>query len=170
MSEKIDRLFLEEAYKEAVKAYCTDEVPVGAVVVVNGKIVGRGHNKRISSDNSLFHAEIVAIQEACKSLKNWRLDGATIYVTNEPCLMCAGAIMHSRIKRVVFGSLNKKMGAVLSNFRVFDEKGLPYSVEYKYIEDKKSSKLLKDYFSEKRGRLDNEKTLSIDLYSGNCCG
>ncbi len=169
MSEKIDRFFLKEAYKEAVKAYCIDEVPVGAVVVVEGKIVGRGHNKRISADNSLFHAEIVAIQEACRNLKNWRLDGATIYVTNEPCLMCAGAIMHSRIKRVVFGSLNKKMGAVLSNFKVFDEKGLPYTVQYKYIEDDNSSKILKDYFSNKRGRLDNEKILSYHLYSDNYC-
>jgi len=169
MSEKIDMIFLEEAYREAVKAYLIDEIPVGAVVVVDGKIVGRGHNKRVSANNSLFHAEIVAIQEACRNMKNWRLDGATIYVTNEPCLMCAGAIMHSRIKRVVFGSLNKKMGAVLSNFRVFDEKGLPYNVEYKYIEDEKSSKILKDYFSIKRGRLNNEKILSSNIYSDNCC-
>ncbi len=169
MSEKIDRYFLEEAYKEAIKAYCVDEVPVGAVVVIEGKIIGRGHNRRISENNSLSHAEIVAIQDACKNLKSWRLDGATIYVTNEPCLMCAGAIMHSRIKKVVFGSLNKKMGAVLSNFRVFDEKSLPYTVEYKYIEDEKSSRILKDYFSDKRGRLNNEKNLSFDIYSDNCC-
>jgi tRNA(adenine34) deaminase len=165
MSEKVDIRFLREAYQEALKAYRIDEVPVGAVVVMDGRIVGRGYNRRIKENDATLHAEIVAIQDACRNIKNWRLDGAVLYVTNEPCLMCAGAVMHSRIKKVVFGSLNEKMGAVLSNFRVFDDNNTPYKVEYRYIEDRDSSQILKDYFSVKRGREDNEKNLTGSFYN-----
>ncbi|WP_097000383.1 nucleoside deaminase [Persephonella hydrogeniphila] len=165
MSEEVDIKFLKEAYKEALKAYSIDEVPVGAVVVIDGTIIGRGYNRRIKENNAILHAEVVAIQDACKNIKNWRLDGATIYITNEPCLMCAGAIMHARIRRVVFGSLNEKMGAILSNFRVFDDNNTPYTVEYRYIEDKNASQILKDYFSVKRGRENNEKSFTDCFYN-----
>jgi len=148
---KKDELFLEEAYSQALKAYSLDEVPIGAVVVINGEIVGRGFNRRITDSSATSHAEIVAIEDACKKVGKWRLDGATLYVTNEPCLMCAGAVMQSRISRVVFGSLNEKTGAVVSKFRVFDEKGLPFKVKYEYIEHKKSKEILKEFFEKKRG-------------------
>ncbi|MDQ7055516.1 MAG: nucleoside deaminase [Persephonella sp.] len=147
---KKDELFLEEAYKEALKAYSLDEVPVGAVVVMDGEIVGRGFNRRITDSSAISHAEIIAIEDACKKTGSWRLDGATLYVTNEPCLMCAGAVMQSRISRVVFGSLNEKTGAVVSRLRVFDEKKLPFKVKYEYLKHEKSIQILKRFFKEKR--------------------
>jgi len=147
--------FLEEAYKEALKALSLDEVPVGAVIVQNGNIIGRGHNRRITDNNGIYHAEIVAIQDACKNTGQWRLDGATIYITNEPCLMCGGAIMHTRISKVIFSSLNAKMGAVVSNYRVFDEKNVPYRVSYFYLPDVRAETLLKRYFSRKRKLTEN---------------
>jgi len=158
MSEKINhRIFFDEAYKEAVKALRIDEVPVGAVVVLDGKIVGRGHNRRITGCDGTAHAEIEAIRDACTNVGSWRLDGASIYITNEPCLMCAGAVMHSRIERVYFSSLNSKMGAVVSHYQIFDGKDTPYKVEYSYVPDEKTQKLLKKYFSSKRGRSADEK-------------
>ncbi|WP_457639234.1 nucleoside deaminase [Persephonella sp.] len=169
MSEKVDRKFLKEALKEALKAFSKDEVPVGAVVVKEGKIIGRGHNRRISDKNPLNHAEIVAIQDACQNVGSWRLDGTTIYVTGEPCLMCAGAILHSRIGRVVFGSLNEKMGAVVSNYRVFDEKTTPYRVEYQYIPDEEAEKILRQFFVLKRGWSENEEAFSHSADCGYGC-
>ncbi|NPA12528.1 MAG: nucleoside deaminase [Aquificae bacterium] len=145
-----DKDFIQEAYKEALKSYSLGEVPVGAVVVLDGEIIGRGHNRRITQNNPLLHAEIVAIQEACQNIGNWRLDGATIYITNEPCLMCAGAILHSRIKKVVFASLNQKMGAVVSNYKVFDNQKSPYKVEYVYLPDERCGGILTDFFKGKR--------------------
>ena len=117
-----DFFFLEEAYKEALKAYEKDEVPIGAVIVKEGKIIGSGHNRRIEKKNAIYHAEIVAIEEACKNTGNWRLDGCCIYVTVEPCVMCAGAIMQSRIDRVVFGARDEKGGAVISKYNLFSNK------------------------------------------------
>ncbi|WP_456383997.1 nucleoside deaminase [Persephonella sp.] len=170
MPEKINHLkFFEEAYREALIALSMDEVPVGAVVVLDGQIIGRGHNRRITNCDGTAHAEIEAIRDACMNTGSWRLDGASIYVTNEPCLMCAGAIMHSRIQRVYFSSLNAKMGAVMSNYRVFDEKTTPYRVEYHYIPDEKTEKLLKNYFSSKRGRSIDEKGSSDSVYYGCDC-
>ncbi|NPA58370.1 MAG: nucleoside deaminase [Aquificae bacterium] len=157
MSEEVNhKVFLEEAYREALKSLAIDEVPVGAVVVLDGKVVGRGHNRRIVDCNAVHHAEIVAIQDACRNLRRWRLDGAVMYITNEPCLMCAGAVIHSRINKVYFASLNEKMGAVISNYRVFDQKS-PYRVEYGYIPDGRAEKLLKEYFSKKREKKKVEK-------------
>ncbi len=110
-NEMQDLAFMQEAFKEAQKAADLGEVPVGAVVVCEGKIVGRGHNARESEKNVLRHAEISAIDEACRTLGGWRLHRCEIYVTMEPCLMCAGAILHARIKRVVFGARDEKFGA-----------------------------------------------------------
>ncbi len=148
MSEDIK--FLDIAYEEALKAYEKDEVPIGAVVVKNGEIISRGHNQRIEKNNALYHAEIVAIEEACKKIGNWRLDDCTIYVTVEPCIMCVGAIMQSRIKKVVFGSLDHKGGAVLSKYRLFDENKLPFKVDYTFVSYEKASIILKDFFRRKR--------------------
>ncbi len=144
-----DLFFLEKAYEEALKALNKDEVPVGAVIVKGGLIIGKGHNMRISENNPLLHAEISAIQDASKTLNSWRLDGTTMYVTLEPCMMCVGAIMQSRIDRVVFGALDKKGGCVCSNLDINRLK-LPFKIEYEYLEHEKSSQILKDFFKNKR--------------------
>ncbi len=103
--------FMREALKEAKKAESKEEVPVGAVVVVDGKIVGRGHNLKEKSHDPTSHAEIVAIKKAARRLKNWRLKGATLYVTLEPCIMCVGAMVQARVERLVFATRDPKAGA-----------------------------------------------------------
>ena len=143
-------IFLEEAYKEALKALEKDEVPVGAVIVKDNKIIGRGYNQRITKNNALYHAEIVAIQEACANLGSWRLDGSSIFITLEPCLMCLGAILQARISNVIFGALDKKGGAILSQYTILDDKKLPFKVNYEYIELKRCSSILTEYFRKKR--------------------
>ncbi len=144
------RRFLEEAYKEAIIAYEKGEVPVGAVVVKDNEIIGRGHNCRIERKNALYHAELVAIEEACKTLDNWRLDNCEIYITLEPCIMCAGAIMQARIKKVFFGAKDEKGGAVISKYTIFSDKKLPFNVEFEYLKDERCSDILKRFFKERR--------------------
>ena len=112
--------FMEEALIEAEKALAADEVPIGAVIVYNGEIIGRGHNLRTSKKNSLYHAEIIAINEACGFMGDWRLENCMIYVTVEPCPMCAGAIIQSRISEVVFGVPNPKAGCGGSILNILD--------------------------------------------------
>ncbi|WP_028949760.1 nucleoside deaminase [Sulfurihydrogenibium subterraneum] len=142
----INTKFIDLAIKEAEKALKKGDVPVGAVLVKDNEIVSKGHNLRISKKNALYHAEIVAIERACKKLKSWRLDDTILYTTLEPCLMCAGAIMQARIKKVVFLAKDEKGGAVLSKYTVFDDKKLPFKLEYSYIPDERAEKLLKDFF------------------------
>jgi len=155
---KNDKYFLDLAYKEAEKAFKKGEVPVGAVIVCNGKVISKAHNLRQTKKNPLYHAEILAIQKASKKLKSWRLDDCVLYITLEPCLMCAGVIMQSRIKKVIFSAEDKKAGVVLNNFKVFDEKNLPFKIEYNFIPDEKAVNILKEFFKEKR----NEKNNNID--------
>ncbi len=119
-----DEKFMRLAIKEAIKASCEGEVPVGAIIEFNDKVFATGRNKRIKNNSAIAHAEIEAIERAVKKNKDWRLEGMTLYVTTEPCIMCAGAIIHSRIKRVVYGCAEPKMGAVASIFKVFDNKKL----------------------------------------------
>lgn len=109
--ENQDEIFMLEALKEAELAAIEDEVPVGAIIVRNGEILTKAHNTREKDKNALYHAEIKAINEACKILGGWRLVGCTLYVTLEPCPMCAGAIINSRIERVVYGAPDHKAGA-----------------------------------------------------------
>jgi tRNA(adenine34) deaminase len=113
--------FMKKALKEAKKAAKKGEVPVGAVVVHQGKVIGKGHNLREKTHKSTAHAEIVAIEQANKKLKSWRLDNCTIYVTIEPCPMCAGAIIQSRIKQVVYGASETKSGSHHSVTNLFDQ-------------------------------------------------
>ena len=103
--------FMKAAIKEAQKAAVKDEVPIGAVIVYDGKIIARGHNTRQKTQNAINHAEMIAIQKACKKVGSWRLIDCDIYVTLEPCPMCAGAIINSRIERVVYGAPDHKAGA-----------------------------------------------------------
>jgi len=147
-----NKKIIKEVLKQAKKAYEKDEVPIGAVVVKNGKIIARGHNERITKNNALLHAEIVAIQRACKKLKNWRLDDCELWVSLEPCLMCAGAIMQSRIKKVVFLAKDQKGGSVISKYTVFNDKKLPFKVDFEFIPVEEASIILKEFFKAKRGK------------------
>ncbi len=117
--EEMDHHFMLEALEEARKAARIDEVPIGAVVVLDGKIVGRGHNRRETLQQADAHAEILAIREACETIGSWRLDGCTLYVPLEPCPMCAGAAIQSRVKRLVYGAKDNKNGAHVSGINVF---------------------------------------------------
>ena len=108
-----DEKFMKEALKQAKKAYAIDEVPIGCVIVQNGKIIARGYNRRNIDKNTLAHAELSAIRKASKKTGDWRLEDCDLYVTLEPCQMCAGAIVQSRMRRVIIGSMNPKAGCVL---------------------------------------------------------
>jgi tRNA(adenine34) deaminase len=150
---KDDEYFMRQALKEAQKAAAKNEVPIGAVVVKNGKIIGRGHNLRESLNDPTAHAEIIAIKKAAKKLKNWRLNGCTLYVTVEPCVMCAGAIILARLEGVVYGVKDPKAGAVASLYEVFDDKRLNHRVkrvEGGILKDECAA-ILKEFFNNLRG-------------------
>lgn len=143
--------FMMEAIKEARKSYAENEVPIGAVIVLDGKIIARGRNKRENSQIATAHAEINAINNACKKLKSWRLDNATIYVTLEPCPMCAGAIANARIEKLVYGAKEKTSqdqlcDAILSSTRL-NHKVL---VVYDDSHSEECENLLSDFFKSKR--------------------
>ncbi|MCX7759821.1 MAG: nucleoside deaminase [Hydrogenothermaceae bacterium] len=147
---KDHKKFFDLAYKEAVKAFEKDEVPVGAVIVKDGEVISKAYNQRITRNNAVYHAEILAIEKACKRLNSYRLDGCSIYITLEPCLMCSGAIIQARIKEVYFGSKNEKEGAVITKYTVFDDKKFPHKPKYFYMPDDRFSQLLKEFFKTKR--------------------
>lgn len=138
--------YLNEALKEAKKAFNKKEVPVGCVIVHNNKIIARAHNNRERKQSVIGHAEMLAIQKASKKLKSWRLEDCILYVTLEPCPMCAGAIINSRIKEVYYTTTDLKSGVVSSIMNMFD---LPFNhnVKYELIDDNKQSEnLLKSFF------------------------
>lgn len=147
-----DEKFMYAAMEQAKKAYALNEVPIGAVVVKDDEIVGAGYNLRETDKNALCHAEIMAINEACKKLGGWRLWQCEIYVTLEPCPMCAGAVINSRLKRVVFGSYDFKAGSCASVVNLFE---LPYNHKPECVGgilSEECSKLLSDFFRELRIR------------------
>lgn len=147
----MDEKFMRVAIKQAQKAELKDEVPIGAVVVKDGKIIARAHNQMENTQLATAHAEILAINKACKKLKSWRLDGCEIYVTVEPCSMCAGAIANARIKRACFGAYEKKSGCALSKYPVLSDNGLNHTVEFTGgILEQDCAFLLKNYFKKKR--------------------
>ena len=151
--------FMKEALKEALKAKNKEEVPVGAVIVLNGKIIARAHNLRETKMNSLCHAEILAINKACKKLNNFRLEDCEMYVTLEPCLMCAGAIIQSRIKKVIIGASDPKYGMAGTAFNAFDLKS-NHNVEIEFgIMKQECSNIIKDFFKKLReeNKKDNKK-------------
>ncbi len=142
---------MREALKEAYKAYKKDEVPVGAVIVRDDRILGRGHNLTESLQDPTLHAEMVAIRKASRYFKSWRLEGATLYVTLEPCMMCAGAIYLSRIKKVVYAAKDPKAGVITSKDNLLDREWLnhrPAFEQGKY--SKFSGQLLKRFFKKLR--------------------
>jgi tRNA(adenine34) deaminase len=122
--------FMRQALEQAELAEAAGEVPVGAVVVVAGAVVGRGHNRPISSHDPTAHAEVVALREAARALSNYRLSGATLYATVEPCLMCVGAIVHARVATVVYGAADPKAGAVRS---LLDPTALPLNHRFEVV-------------------------------------
>ncbi len=147
----MEKKFMIMAYKQAEKAKEKDEVPIGAVIVKDGKVISKGYNLVENTNKATAHAEIIAIEKACKKLKSWRLDGAEIYVTLEPCAMCAGAIANARIKKVYFGAYERKSGCAESKYPVLSDNGLNHSAEYEGgIMEEECASLIKKYFSEKR--------------------
>lgn len=139
------------AIKEAEDAFNEGEVPVGAVLVIKGEIIAHGHNKRESAFDPTAHAEVIVLREAAQKIKNWRLIGATLYVTKEPCIMCAGAMVNARLGRLVYGCGDTKAGAVQSLYRLLSDKRLNHQVEVVsgVIEDE-CAELLKKFFHERR--------------------
>ncbi len=124
-----DDFFLQQALELAREAEADGEVPVGAVMVLKGEIIGRGRNSPISLNDPTAHAEVLAMREACKTLGNYRLEGATIYATLEPCVMCAGALVNARVERLVFGARDLRFGGVRSKFRLADAEVLNHRLE-----------------------------------------
>ncbi len=148
----VDEIMMLAALEEAKTAYEQGEVPIGAVVTKNGEIVGKGHNRREFGKNALYHAEIEAIDSACKKLGGWRLWQCELFVTMEPCPMCAGAIINSRIKRVVFGCRDLKAGSVGSVVNLFE---LPFNHKPLYVGgvlEKDCADILTRFFRELRKR------------------
>jgi len=146
-----DEQFMEIAFLEAKKAKKVNEIPVGAIIVLNGQIIERGHNQSISTDDPTSHAEINVIRNAAKKIGNYRLTGATLYVTLEPCAMCFGAIIHARIKRLIFGAYDLKTGVCGSSIKLHEQKCFNHSPEVKGgVLKEDCSLLLKDFFKERR--------------------
>ena len=144
-------LFLEEAIKEAELAAAIGEVPIGAVVVCNGEIVGRGHNLRERDNDPTAHAEICALTDAGKNLGTWRLENCTLYVTMEPCPMCCGALINSRVHTVVFGASEPKFGSAGSQLNLLQFPGFNHNVHIVGpIAQERCSQMMKDFFAELR--------------------
>ena len=143
--------FMKEALKEAKKAYEKLEVPVGAVIVKDGKIIARGHNLKETKKDTTRHAEIIAIEKASKKLGAWRLLDCEMYVTLEPCSMCAGAMINARIKKLYIGALDEKTGAAGSVFNLFEDYKFNHNVEVEQgIMKDECEKILKDFFKDLR--------------------
>ena len=153
--------FMDAAYKEAQKAYKAGEIPIGAVIVKDGAILSRGHNCREKTQIATRHAEIVAIEKACKKLNSWRLDGCEMYVTVEPCVMCYGAVLNARVDKVYYGADDYNGGAGIVAAKIADDKVyLNWNTHFIKLEgEERCSKILTDFFSDRR------KGLTVNKYS-----
>ena len=146
-----DEKYMREAIKQAKKAYAIGEVPIGCVIVYQDKIIARGYNRRTIDKNTLAHAELQAIRKASKKMEDWRLEECTMYVTLEPCPMCAGAIVQARIPKVVIGSMNPKAGCAGSVLNLLDMPGFNHRVEVvRGILEEPCSGLMSSFFKELR--------------------
>ena len=145
-----DTFFMEKALVEAGKALKLGEVPIGAIISYEGKIIGSGFNMRNTLKNTLKHAEIIAIDEASKKIGDWRLEKCTIYVTVEPCAMCAGAILQSRMERLVFGARNPKAGCAGSVLNILQNDDFNHKVEIGRELEEECSEIIKSFFSNLR--------------------
>lgn len=157
---KQEEKYMKAAIREARKAYALEEVPIGCVIVREGKIIARGYNRRNTEGNTLAHAELSAIKKASKKTGDWRLEDCTMYVTLEPCQMCAGAIVQSRMKKVVIGSMNPKAGCAGSvlNLLQMEEFNHQVEIERGMLKDE-CSKMLSEFFRELRGKKKKEKEM-----------
>ena len=158
----LEEKYMKAAIREAKKAAAINEVPIGCIIVHQDRIIARGYNRRIVDKNVLSHAEIIAIRKACKKMGDWRLEDCTMYVTLEPCPMCAGAIVQARIPKVIMGCRNPKAGCAGSVLDILHQSGLNHQVETETgILEEECSKLLKNFFKSLR----QTKEMARKLYS-----
>ena len=164
--KSVEEKYMKEALKQAKKAYALGEVPIGCVIVHEGKIIGRGYNRRNTDKNTLAHAEITAINKASKVIGDWRLEECTLYVTLEPCQMCAGAIVQARIPEVVMGCMNPKAGCAGSILNILEMPQFNHQVkDTRGILEEECSQMLKTFFEDLRIRNKQEKEASKSLSS-----
>lgn len=158
MQENTDEWFMKQAIEEAKKAEELAEVPIGAVIVKDGEIIAKAHNLRETTQRSITHAEILAIDEACKKLGTWRLEDTTLYVTLEPCPMCAGAIVLSRVQKVVFGAMDPKAGCAGTLMNLLDEPRFNHQTEIvSGVLGEECGALLSDFFRKLRQKKKEKK-------------
>ena len=149
---------MREAIRQARKAYALDEVPIGCVIVYEGKIIARGYNRRNTDKNTLAHAELIAIRRASRKLGDWRLEGCTMYITLEPCQMCSGAIVQSRMTRVVVGCMNPKAGCAGSILNLLQMPQFNHQVELTTgVLEEECSQMMKTFFKELREKRKKNK-------------
>ena len=162
-----DEKYMKEAIRQAKKAYGIGEVPIGCVIVYEDKIIGRGYNRRTIDKNTLAHAELAALRKASRKMGDWRLEGCTMYVTLEPCQMCSGAIVQSRIPRVVIGCMNPKAGCAGSILNLLRMEEFNHQAEVTTgVLEKECSQMMKDFFKElrkaKKEKKDKEQNKKAD--------
>lgn len=146
-----DEKYMKEAMRQAKKAWALEEVPIGCVIVYEDKIIARGYNRRNTDKNTLSHAELNAIRKASRKMGDWRLEGCTMYITLEPCQMCAGAIVQARIPRVVIGSMNPKAGCAGSVLNILEMEGFNHQVQVtRGVLKEECSQMLSAFFQELR--------------------
>lgn len=164
VEEKIHEKFMKEAIRQAKKAYQLMEVPIGCVIVYKGKIIARGYNRRNTDKNTTSHAEMNAIRKASKKLGDWRLEDCTLYVTLEPCQMCAGAIVQARVSNVVIGSMNPKAGCAGSVLNLLEMKEFNHQVHVvRGILEEECSQMLSGFFKELREmKKEMKKRTNVD--------
>ena len=153
-----DEKYMKEAIRQARKAYALGEVPIGCVIVYEGKIIGRGYNRRTIDKNTLAHAELMAIKKASKKMDDWRLEDCTMYVTLEPCQMCSGAIVQSRMKKVVIGCMNPKAGCAGSILNLLQMEEFNHQVELEIgVLGEECSNMMTSFFRELREKKRSDK-------------
>ena len=161
--------YMKEALKQAKKAYELGEVPIGCVIVYEGKIIGRGYNRRNTDKNTLAHAEITAINKASRKMGDWRLEGCTLYVTLEPCQMCSGAIIQSRIETVVMGCMNPKAGCGGSILNILEMMEFNHQAKViRGVMEEECKGILQTFFKELRVRNKQEKMLRLQQEANDC--
>ena len=169
--KNIQEKYMREALRQAKKAYSLGEVPIGCVIVHEGRIIGRGYNRRNTDKNTLAHAEITAINKASKKIGDWRLEECTLYVTLEPCQMCAGAIVQARIPEVVMGCMNPKAGCAGSILNILDMPEFNHQVSVtKGVLEEECSEMLKIFFAElrQRNKAQREARKRAESQDSNC--
>lgn len=158
-----DEKYMKAAIREAKKAYALDEVPIGCVIVQDGTIIARGYNRRNTEGNTLAHAELAAIRKASKKTGDWRLEDCTMYVTLEPCQMCAGAIVQSRMKKVVIATMNPKAGCAGSVLNLLQMAAFNHQVEIETgVLEEECSMMLSDFFRELREKKKKDKVAATE--------